>query len=228
MDPFIYDDITDAVMRKMNPKWQVEYIDPKDIIFYGRTGVEVARILQNILDALQSPRLQGRIHCSAEDVENQEHLLGEIVDANRTKLDRFGRLRVLTQAISSIVFSEFRSDHQKQNGRYGSAVEDVWGHYGVAHSERDCLVYGYIRQIFQLVCPLFCDLFLTCHGCETFLNKAEPNGVRELTVNSLSSFPVLQHLVDLVKSDQFTDASNHMENAFYQLCKYMNRLDVFH
>ena len=114
MDPFIYDDITD------------EYIDPGDIIFYRRTGVEVARILQNILDALRSPYLQGRIYCRAIDVDEQEYFLGEIVKANRTKLDRFGLLRVITRAISWLVFTELRSDHQKKYGRYGSAVDDGW------------------------------------------------------------------------------------------------------
>jgi len=215
MDPFIYDEFTD------------EYIDPEDRIFYRRTGLEVARILQNIIDALRSPYLQGRIYCPAYDLEEQEHYLGEIVKANRAELDRFGLLRVITRAISWLVFTELRSDHQKKYGRYGCAVDDGWGHADVVHSERDSVVYGYIRQIFQLVCPLFCDLFLICHNSKTLPTKAEPNVAREFTGNSASSFPVLLDLVNLVKSDQFTNASNHMESAFGDLCEYMNRMDLF-
>jgi hypothetical protein len=231
MTQSIHDDIADAVMREHHSKWQVRYIAPEDIRVYGLTGYEVSRIIRSIIDALRSPHLEGRIRSSTDGIEELEHFADWIVKANRTTLDRFSRLRFLMTAISFIVFCELRSDNQKSQNLYGNGDDDRWGNYDLKglHSERDSLVYEYIRQLFRLVCPLFCDLYLTCHGSDTILNKTEPIGIRgfELTETAVSPYPVLLDLVNLVKSGQFIKASTHVKHALHVICDKMGRMDLY-
>jgi hypothetical protein len=231
MSQSVHDAIADAVMSGYHSKIQARYISPGDVLVYGRTSADVSRIIRSIIDALRSPHLEGRIRSSTDGIEELEHFADWIVKANRTTLDRFSRLRFLMTAISFIVFCELRSDNQKSQNLYGNGDDDRWGNYDLKglHSERDSLVYEYIRQLFRLVCPLFCDLYLTCHGSDTILNKTEPIGIRgfELTETAVSPYPVLMDLVNMVKSGQFMKASDHMEKAFYDICEKMGRLDVY-
>ena len=231
MTQSIHDDIADAVMREHHSKWQVRYIAPEDIHVYGLTGYDVSRIIRSIIDALRSPHLEGRIHTSADQIGDMELYADEITKANRTTLDRFSRIRILTEAIESIVFTELRSENQKSQRFFGNGDDSRWGNYDLKslHSERDSLVYEKINQLFRLVCPLFCDLYLTCHGYDTILDKMQPigNGGFELTANAVSPYPVLLDLVELVESGQFKMASYRMNGALYDLCKEMGRLDLY-
>ena len=227
----VHDAIADAVMSEYHSRWQVMYIAPEDVCVYGRTGADVSRIIRSIIDALRSPHLEGRIHTNADVIQSLQEFEDDIVEANGTTLDRFCRLQEFLAVISFIVFCELRSDNQKSQQHYGNGDDDRWGYSGLkgSHSERDSLVYEYIIQLFRLVCPLFCDLYLTCHGSDTILNKTEPIGIRgfELTETAVSPYPVLLDLVNLVKSGQFTEASDHMDNAFHDICEKMGRLDLY-
>ena len=231
MSESVHDAIADAVMRQYHSKRQVRYIAPEDVVVYGRTSADVSRIIRSLIDALRSPHLEGRIHTSADEIENMEIYADVIVKANRTTLDRFSRIKILTEAIASIVFSELRSENQKSQKQFGNGDDDRWGNYGLkgSHSERDSLVYEKINQLFRLVCPLFCDLYLTCHGCDTILNKMEPigDGGFELTANAVSPYPVLRDLVELIKSGRLKKASWDMDGALYELCTKMGRLDLY-
>ena len=231
MSESVHDAIADAVMRQYHSKRQVRYIAPEDVVVYGRTGTEVSRIIRSIIDASRSPHLEGRINTNADEIEDMETHAYVIAQANKTTLDRFSNMRILTKALSSIVSTQLRSDNQKSQRFFGTGDDSRWGNYELkgSHSERDSLVYEKINQLFRLVCPLFCDLYLTCYGYDTILDKMQPigNGGFELTANAVSPYPVLLDLVELVESGQFKMASYRMNGALYDLCKEMGRLDLY-